>query len=74
MIVIRLTPNTANTINNVSHNPAAIITGIVLINCFWFAPWLNTNTFCAPKGKIKPKAKTNHESLVATYYLLFLQN
>lgn len=55
-ITIKETPNTARVIKKVSHNPAVIITGNVCINRFWFAPWLNTKIFCAPKGKIRPRA------------------
>lgn len=51
------TPRTAKLMSIVSHNPAVIITGNVLTSFGWFAPWLKTNIFWAPNGRISPSAK-----------------
>lgn len=50
------TPNTANKISRVSHKAAVTITGMAFLKCGCEAPWLNTKTFCAPSGRINPKA------------------
>jgi hypothetical protein len=43
----------------VSQTAAVITTGRAFIRFDCKAPWLKTKTFCGPKGKMRPKAKTN---------------
>jgi len=52
------TPNTANKISSVSHKAAVRMTGMAFLNCGCEAPWLNTKTFCAPRGSINPTMRT----------------
>ncbi|GGH30778.1 hypothetical protein GCM10008013_34080 [Paenibacillus segetis] len=50
------TPKIANKIRKVSHSDAVTITGMAFLKLGWDAPWLNTKTFCAPRGRINPRA------------------
>lgn len=42
--------------SKVSQSEAVMITGTAPLNFGCEAPWLKTKTFCAPRGRINPKA------------------
>lgn len=56
----------AKVIKIVSQTAAVITTGRAFIRFDCKAPWLKTKTFCGPKGKMRPKAKTIHVKMLLT--------